>query len=357
MQVFCIIYVEIQKLMTTIRKKLTFMRVLLTGAGGNIGIEVVKKLVAHPDYELILLDLDTKKTRKRLRPFQKKATIIYGDINDPNLLEKALDSCDAVIHTAAIIPPKADQNPELTRTVNYFGTATLIETLKKVCPKAFFLYTSSVSVYGDRTDNYWISVDDPLNPSEGDYYALTKIETEQLIRESNIRYSIFRLTGIMGRPETDPLMFHMPLSTKMEIATTWDTANALVKALEHQDKLIGKTFNLGGGEGCRTTYYDFLVHMFDLYGLNSKQLKTFAFAEKNFHCGYFTDSDKLENILHFRTTDLTQYYEHIKRETNPVVRIFTCLFSRPILYFLTQKSEPLQAKKKQNWNLIKRFFK
>lgn len=333
------------------------MKILLTGAGGNIGIETLKKLTEHKEYEIVILDLDTSKIRKRLKPYLDKVTAYFGSIHDETLVRKALQGCDAVIHTAAIIPPLADQNPELTRKVNYFGTVTLVKVLKEVCPKAFFLYTSSVSVYGDRTENPWISVHDPLIPSEGDYYALTKIEAELFIRESNIHYTIFRLTGIMGHPKPDPLMFHMPLQTKMEIATTWDTANALVNALEHQKKLVGRTFNLGGGEGCRTTYYDFLVRMFDLYGLNPKHIKREAFAEKNFHCGYFKDSDELEEILHFRTTDLTQYYEYIKQHTNPIVHLFTRIFSRPVLYFLTNRSEPLQSKKQKDQAMINRFFK
>ncbi|GAH16315.1 unnamed protein product, partial [marine sediment metagenome] len=39
-----------------------------------------------------------------------------------------------------------------------------------------------------------IEVTDPLAPSRGDYYAITKISAEKLIRESDVDFAIFRLT-------------------------------------------------------------------------------------------------------------------------------------------------------------------
>lgn len=332
------------------------MKVLLTGASGSVGYETLKQL-AETEHEVTVIDLPSKKSKKRFKPYEDKVNVVYGSINDEKLMGKLIKETDFIIHLAAIIPPLADHEPELTRKVNFFGTKVIIDSIKKYNPKCFLLFSSSVSVYGDRIENYWIKVSDPLIPSEGDYYAYVKIETEKLIRESKINYSIFRFTGIMGRPDLDPLMFHMPLDTKLEIASTTDTATALVNAIDKQKKLKGKIFNLGGGPNCRTTYRDFLANMFKVYGLNINMLKDMAFAEKNFHCGYFLDSDKLEDIVHFQYDTLDSYYARVKSETNSFIRFLSRIFSRPIIYFLTRKSDPLKAKKKKNEGLIKRFFK
>ena len=331
--------------------------ILLTGAAGSVGYETLKQLIYKKQYDITVLELPTKKSKKRLKVFENQIHIYYGSINDQQLVEQAIKGIDTVIHLAAIIPPLADTNPELTRKVNFYGTKVLLETLKKENPNGFFIYSSSVSIYGDRIEQPWIKVGDPLSPSEGDYYALTKIETEKLIKEMNIPYTIFRLTGIMGHPAIDPLMFHMPLDTKLEIASTIDTGLAFANAVEHEKELSGQIFNLGGGELCRTTYRDFLIHMFKIYGLNFKYLKDVAFAEKNFHCGYFLDGDKLNDILHFRQDTLDTYYARVKSETKGIIRFFSKMFSRPIIYFLSKKSEPLQAKKKNNQTLLERFFK
>ena len=84
------------------------------------------------------------------------------------------------------------------------------------------MFSSSISVYGDRLNNYQIKVGDKLKNSDGDYYALVKIQTEDMIKKSNTNHTIFRLTAIMDKPQIDPLMFHMPLDTKLEIATARD---------------------------------------------------------------------------------------------------------------------------------------
>lgn len=330
-------------------------RILLTGAAGSVGYETLKELLKQ-GYQVNVLELPTKKNKCRLDQISN-ITIFYGDINDHEVVKKALENVDTVIHLAAIIPPLADLQPELTRKVNYFGTKTLLEEFKKINPQGFFIYSSSVSVYGDRTLNPWIQVTDPLLPSEGDYYALTKIETEALIQEMGVPYTIFRLTGIMGHPAIDPLMFHMPLDTKLEIASTTDTGLAFANAVAHQKELEGKIFNLGGGEACRTTYREFLIQMFQIYGLNYQNMKEITFAEQNFHCGYFLDGDQLEEILHFRRDTLSTYYERVRKQTKGITRFFSKLFSRPILYTLSKKSEPMQARKRNDQTLMQRFFK
>lgn len=332
------------------------MKILLTGAGGSIGYETLKQLV-ETQYDVTIMDLDTRKNRKKFSPYKEKVKIVYGSVEDKELINKLINDVDVVIHLAAVIPPLADKKPELTLKVNFIGTQNIVNAIINSKSKPFLIYTSSVSVYGDRLEDYWIKVGDPLKPSIGDYYAQTKIATEKMIINSKINYTIFRLTGIMGHPATDPLMFHMPLETKLEIASTQDTAYALIKAIDHQSELNGNVYNLSGGEKCRTTYREFIANMFKIYGLNINYLKDVAFAEQNFHCGYFLDSSILDNILSFQQDDLNSYYNRVKLETKGIIRLFSKIFSRPIVYFLIKKSEPLEAKKKNDKSLIERFFK
>lgn len=330
-------------------------RVLLTGASGSVGYETLKQLVSA-GHEVTAIDIKSRRSARRLRKYRERARIVYGDIRDKQLVDILAQDQDVIIHLAAIIPPQADRAPELTRAVNYVGTKNIVDAIAKQKAKPFLVFSSSVSVYGDRTENYWIKVTDPLKPSDGDYYAKMKIKTEEYIQSSPIRYTIFRFTAIMNRPQTDPLMFHMPLNTRLEIATVRDTARALVKAIDHTKELNGRVFDLSGGEKCRTTYREFLIEMFRIYGLQYRYLRDVAFARRNFHCGYFLDGDVLENILHFRRDTLADYYRYVDKNTNKLTRFFSKIFSRPIIFFLTRKSEPLQAVKKRDKNLIRRFF-
>ncbi|MDR1905961.1 MAG: NAD(P)-dependent oxidoreductase [Clostridiales bacterium] len=330
-------------------------KVLLTGASGNVGSNTLLKLLEQ-GYEVTVFDLPSKKNKKVLEKFKDKVKIVYGSINDALLVNKTVKDADIVIHLAAIIPPLADKNHELAKKVNYLGTENVVHAIKYHNPNCFLIFASSISVYGDRTKNYWINVNDPISISEGDYYAMTKVVAEKMIRESGINYTIFRLTGIMGLPHTDPLMFHMPLNTKLEIASSSVTAQAFANACGHTDKLNGNTYNLGGGENCRTDYREFLTVMLNIYGLNIKYFKLEAFAEKNFHCGYYEDSYVLNDILDFQHETLEDYYEFVRCNTPKAMRIMTKIFSPSIGYFLCKKSEPYMAKKKKRKLLINRYY-
>lgn len=151
-------------------------------------------------------------------------------------------------------------------------------------------------------------------------------------------------------------MFHMPLATTMEICTPEDTARAFVNAIENQNELSGKIFNLGGGKQCTTSYEAFLQRSFKLFGLGKLNFAPNSFATKNFHCGYYVDGDELEDILHFRRDDLESYFSKVKRGISPFLKILASLFRFPIKKYLQAQSEPLQALKNNDKKLIKRFF-
>ena len=98
------------------------MRILLTGGSGTVGKEVLTLLTQKADFEIIVFDVDTKKSRAVYKNYHDKITVIYGDITQVESVEKACKLIDVVIHLAAIIPPLADENPTLAHEVNVIGT-------------------------------------------------------------------------------------------------------------------------------------------------------------------------------------------------------------------------------------------
>ncbi len=334
----------------------TKLRVLLTGASGAIGLEVLKKLYFSKSFNITVFDIKAPRTVKILSGFSQEIDIIYGDISNEQDLRIACIEQDIVIHLAAIIPPMADEQPELAHKVNVSGTENLIRALEQFSPNAFLFYSSSISIYGDRVANPNIKVTDPANPSEGDEYAKTKIVAEKLIQNSKLNWSIFRLCAIMGRHKISKLMFHQPLNTSFEIATLDDTARAFVNAIQKRDELSGKIFNLGGGEKCRSTYEEFLKRSFKIFGLGKLDFAPKSFADKNFHCGFYQDGADLENILHFRRDSMYSYFERVKEKISFIRLFFTSIFRGPIKYFLQRKSEPLKAFKTNAIKAIQHFF-
>jgi nucleoside-diphosphate-sugar epimerase len=319
-------------------------KILLTGASGSIGYEVLKQLHQQSHkFDITVLGTTSKRSFKKLSSFKEGIAIVYGDIANNNDVKKVCANMDFVIHLAAIIPPLADENPELALKVNTIGTENLIRNLEQLSPDAFLIYSSSISVYGDRLENPLIKVEDPLIPSERDKYAKTKIKAEHIICSSKLDWSIFRLTAIMGNHKVSKLMFHMPLATSIEIATPEDTARALVLAIEKRFGISKKIFNLGGGINCRTTYEELLTHMFEIFGLGKLNFPNKAFAEKNFHCGFYEDGDDLENILHFRNDTMESYYIREKLKIPIWRKGLTSIFKNQIKNLLLKKSEPYEA--------------
>ncbi len=333
--------------------------VLLTGATGTVGREVLKQLLVKNKYKIVVFSLDRKRNRRFYAKINRDITVYYGSLENIEDLKKITEKIDFIIHLAAIIPPLADEKPEMAHRVNTIGTQYLLSRIKELNSNAYFMYSSSVSVYGDRLSNPNIKVTDALIASEGDEYALTKIEAEKHIQNSGLKHTIFRLSAIMGvkNHKLSKLMFHMPLETPMEIVTPPDTARVFVNALVKKEVLIGKTFNLGGGEKCRLTYRQLLEKSFELYGLGKLNFHPNTFAEKNFHCGYMGDSDELEEILKFRTHTLEDYFLMTQKSIPWIQKIATQIFSYPVKKYLQSLSEPLEAIKKKDEKLIQRFFK
>ncbi len=330
--------------------------ILLTGASGTVGQEALKQLIAKDLYHISVFDIKNKKTESIFAPFKQQINVIYGDISNETEVQKIPKNLNAVIHLAAIIPPLADELPELAYKINVLGTKYLVNHLEETSPDCFVLYSSSISVYGDRVQNPNIKVSDPIQISLGDEYGATKVAAEQLIQNSKLKWSIFRLAAIMKNHKISKLMFHMPLATTFEICTPEDTARAFVLGIEKENELQNQTFNLGGGEKACTTYQAFLEKSFSIYGLGKLDFPAHAFASHNFHCGRMADGDELAAIVPFRKDDLNSYYAQVEKTVSKSQKILTQMLAPFIKWYLLRQSEPYKAYKSKDKQLLQRFF-
>ena len=334
-------------------------KILITGASGAVGFEVLSQLKASNSLNGVsALMSNKKKNWKMMKSFDNQLKVYYGDITDPETVKAAVKDQDVVIHMAALIPTRENKNKKLIHQVNVVGTENIVQAMESECSDAFLIYTSSVAVYGDRIKSPMIRVDDPFQGLDHDYYAKTKVEAESLVKNSKLNWTIFRLTAIMGvsNHKFSPMAFEVPLETSMEIATLKDTANGLILASDKTEKLNRQIFNFAGGKQCRILYGDFLKRAYKAFGLGKVDFREYAFAKQNFHCGFFEDSDKLEDILHFRTDTIDSYFERFKNAVPSIKRFLTRPFSRLIKWYLSTHSEPLQAYKNNDKKKIEFFF-
>ena len=89
-------------------------RVFLTGATGGMGLASLKEMLKDADkQDIVILARDSEKNRKILAPYGNTAglEIVWGDLNDYDVVLKCVKDCDLVLHIAAFVSPAADYHP------------------------------------------------------------------------------------------------------------------------------------------------------------------------------------------------------------------------------------------------------
>jgi UDP-glucose 4-epimerase len=313
------------------------MRILITGAFGNVGTSTLNELLKR-GHQVRIFERNTLKNRIRAKKYKEKAEIMLGNILNIGDVGKAVSGVDVVIHLAAVIPPLTDRIPELAEYINVGGTESIINAIKKQSKRPKLIYTSSVAVYGDRLDSPYIEKTDPTNPSPDDRYAMQKLKCEELIKKSGLEWLIFRLTAVFpaNKLKLDPIMYDMPLETSLEICSSEDVGFAIANAVDNTT-VWGNIFHIAGGERCRTTYRALLNRMFDILGMGTDFLSDKAFRKSGFHCGYM-DTDESERYLHYQRHTLEDYYQEVLKNYR-IKRIFITLV-RPLARWLLMRKSP-----------------
>lgn len=307
-------------------------KVLVTGAAGSIGSLVIKYLLSEGKYEITALDLRTKNSQKKLKKYRRRINIIYGDMNDSILMDALVRDQDYIIHLAGVLPPLADIKKGLSENIEYKGTANMIKAINFYNPNCFFIYASSTTIYGCLEH---ASVKTKPNILDIDYYSKNKLKTEELVQEKLKNYTIIRFPFILCNPKNGSFMYNVPKRSIIESITDNDAAYLLVSSLNKESELKKKIWNAGGGESCTAPYCEILARVLEIYGISFKYLLNLLFIDKNFYSHIYDDSDKLNEILEFRSDSLSSYYMRLKRQTKK--RSIQRFFAKPFVVLLRKK--------------------
>ena len=140
------------------------MRVVVTGAKGYIGTQVVNLLSQKSGLQLIPIDIEDWDIRQASKD-------IAPDV-------------DVVVHLAALVKVgESAQRPTAYFYTNTVGTKNVISRF----PNAKFIFASTGAAY------------DPTSP-----YALSKVAAEDIVKENCSDYTIFRFFNVGGRTPTNP---------------------------------------------------------------------------------------------------------------------------------------------------------
>src|SRR5215210_4231837 len=150
------------------------MRVVVTGATGNVGTSVLRALGGDDAVEEIV-----GLARRAPALSLPKVSWRQADIVSDDLVE-IFDGADAVVHLAWLIQPSRDQAK--LRAVNVDGSARVFDAVSKARVTSL-VYASSVGAYSPGPKDRFV---DELWPTEGiesSFYARHKAEVERLLDE------------------------------------------------------------------------------------------------------------------------------------------------------------------------------
>ena len=225
--------------------------ILVTGATGFVGRRVVEAFTSagYPVRALV-------HTQSRASVLSRyRSQIAYGDVLDPESLNRACEGVEAVVHLVAVLR----EGPDSTFLwVNHVGTRNILEAATSAGVKRFI----HAGVLGSSSD--------PSIP-----YLYSRWMSDEEVIRSTIPHTIVRFSAGFGEGDEffTTLAAQVKLSpvvpvagdgrTRFQPIAVEDVARCLVTAYQRDDT-VGKTIEAGGPE--HFTYEEILDVLADTLG-------------------------------------------------------------------------------------------
>lgn len=237
------------------------MKILITGAAGYIGTELIDTLLKN-NYEIVAIDR-LFFGEEPIRDFLRYPNFEIRRKDSRFLDEKDLHNVDIVMDLVALSnDPSADLDPNLTNSINYISRVKTASLAKKMGVNKYVL-ASSCSVYGAGSNQYF-SETSPTNPLTA--YSKSVLAAEKEVQElasEHFNVVILRNATVFGssrRMRFDLVVNLMVLNAfqNNEIIITgggnqWralihvkDEANAFLRSIHFQNsESYSSIFNIG----------------------------------------------------------------------------------------------------------------
>lgn len=179
------------------------MRVLITGAAGFIGQQLLNQLaIQQPQWTLIAADI-REQNRAGLRP---NIEAVRLDISQPQAVQRCVAEHrpQAIVHLASVVTPPPGMSEAQLHAIDVGGTQALLEAALAQGVEQLIV-TSSGAAYGyDPRNAEWLDEDQPLRGHAQFAYAKHKLEVEQLLASARqqhpqLKQLVLRPGTILGR--------------------------------------------------------------------------------------------------------------------------------------------------------------
>jgi nucleoside-diphosphate-sugar epimerase len=309
------------------------LRILLTGAFGNIGLETLRELL-RAGHRVRCFDLPSPRARALAGEFRDAAEIAWGDLCSREDVDRAVADRDAVIHDAAVIPPLSERKPEVTRRVNVEGTRNIVSACQAQRSRPTLVFASSFSLFGCTQH-----LQPPRRAHEeiapSDHYSHSKAVCEQMIVASDLDWIILRFGAAppssLRRKNALGLrqFFAIDPATRVEYVDSRDAALAQTRAVAC-DEALRKILLIGGGRSCQ-------IRMRDLYDAALNALGVGSFPDSAYGGEpYYTDwldTEESQRLLQYQRYGFALYRDSLMRRMQRLRRVVRPL-RRPIRRFM-----------------------
>ena len=164
------------------------LRIIITGSNGFLGQHLVNHF-SQKHFEVFALSrgLNQNTITKGLRYFPVELT----NNSSVNAIIETIKP-HIIIHNAAMSKPDACHNfREECLLHNVMATQYLLDASQNIKP--YFLYVSTDFVFGEDGPH-----DEETQPNPLNFYGSSKLQAEQLVKQSRLEYSIMRPVFIYG---------------------------------------------------------------------------------------------------------------------------------------------------------------
>lgn len=206
------------------------MRVVVTGASGDFGTALLRRLVTEPDVRSIVAV-----SRSPLRVSDPRIEAVPLDLaTDP--VGPVVAGADVVIHCAFVVEEPRDKS--VARRVNVDGSARLLRAAD-AAGVSVSVMTSSVNVYGPRGGPEIVDESAPIGAGPEHYYLHHKALMEEDVRrwrrgsEGRMVVAVLRPTFIVG-PDID----NSGLRSMRARVVAYPTPSRSYYQFLHQDDLV-----------------------------------------------------------------------------------------------------------------------
>jgi nucleoside-diphosphate-sugar epimerase len=171
------------------------VRVVVTGATGNVGTAVLRALAADEKVDSIV------GVARRIPDAPRGGVSWHSADVASSPLEPVFDGADAVIHLAWAIQPSRDE--DALEAINVDGSRRVFDAAAEVGIETV-VYASSVGAYSPGPKNYLVDESWPVNGIESLFYSRHKVEVEAELdrfqrRRPGVRVVRMRPGLIFGR--------------------------------------------------------------------------------------------------------------------------------------------------------------